>query len=46
MTGRKLAIVVLSKGRWKLIRKRLPEIAVAVTTAQPGSFIEVEIPAE
>lgn len=44
LTGRKIAIVVLGKGRWRLIRNRLPEIAAAVAAATPGSFEEVEIP--
>jgi len=30
LTHRKIAIVVLSKGRWRLIKNRLPEIAAAV----------------
>jgi hypothetical protein len=44
LVDRKLAIVVLGKGRWKLIRSRLPEIAKAVADVVPGSFVEVEIP--
>ena len=44
LTDRKIAIVVLSKGRWRLIKTRLPEIVAAVTAASPGSFTEVEIP--
>lgn len=44
LTGRRIAIVVLNKGRWKLIRLRLSEIADAVTRAGPGSFTEVDIP--
>lgn len=44
VTGRKIAIVVLGKGRWRLIRKRLPAIAAAVAAATPGSFTEVDIP--
>lgn len=45
LASRKIAIVVLGKGRWRLIRNRLSEIAQAVAAATPGSFIEVEIPA-
>ncbi len=44
LTNRKIAIVVLGKARWRLIRARLPEIAAAVEAATPGSFTEVEIP--
>ena len=46
LTGRRIAIVVLSKGRWRLIRRRLPEILAAVVAATPGSFTEVEIPVD
>jgi hypothetical protein len=44
LAGRKIAIVVLGKGRWRLIRERLPAIAAAVAAATPGSLAEVEIP--
>jgi len=44
--GRKLAIVVLGKARWKLIKRPLTEIAAAVAAATPGSFTEVEIPTD
>lgn len=46
LLDRKIAIVVLSKARWKLIRSRLREIAKAVAEAVPGSVVEVEIPDE
>jgi hypothetical protein len=41
---RKLALVVLTIGRWESVRRMLPEIAIAVNAAQPGSYTEVEIP--
>ena len=44
LVGRKVAIVVLSKGRWKLIKNHLPDIAKAVADAAPGSYVEVDIP--
>jgi len=44
LTGRKIAIVVLSVGRWRMIRRCLAEIASAVDAAEPGSFQEVTIP--
>jgi hypothetical protein len=46
LTHRKIAIVVLSKGRWRLIKDRLSEIAAAVAAATPGSVVEVEIPVD
>ena len=46
LTSRKIAIVILGKGRWRLIKNRLPEIAAAVAAATPGSFAEVQIPVD
>ena|ERR1700694_125846 len=43
LKGRKLAVVVLSKNRWKLIRPMLPQIAAAVAAATPGTFSVVEV---
>ncbi len=43
--GRKLAVVILSKNRWSLVRARMEEIAKAVNTARPGTCIVVDIPA-
>ncbi|HEY3739948.1 MAG TPA: hypothetical protein VGL53_08885 [Bryobacteraceae bacterium] len=44
LTGRKIAIVVLGKGRWGLIRPHVAEIVAAVNASVPGSFTEVAIP--
>ena len=46
LAGRKIAVIVLGKGRWNFIRRRLLDIAAAVTAATPGSFVEVDIPIE
>lgn len=46
LTGRRLAIVVLGKGRWRLIKSRLPQVAAAVAAATPGSYAEIEIPGD
>ena len=46
LADRKIAIVVLSKGRWKLIRSRLSQIVATVSAAAPGSYTEVEIPVD
>ncbi len=43
---RVIAVVVLSKGSWPLIRKKLSEIATTVDAATPGSYAEVEIPVD
>ena len=44
LTDRKIAIVVLGKGRWRLIKPRLAAIAAAVAAAAPATFDEIEIP--
>ena len=46
LAGRRIAIVVLGKGRWRLIRPQVAQIVAAVNAATPGSFAEVEIPYE
>jgi len=43
LEGKKLAIVVLSKNRWKLIRAALPQITAAVESAKPGTCSVVQI---
>ncbi len=44
LEDRKLAIVILSKNRWSLVRPMMQEIAKAVNAARPGSCTVVEIP--
>lgn len=44
LAGRRIAIVVLGKGRWTLIRKHVAQVVTAVNQAVPGSFTEVPIP--
>ena len=44
LAGRKIAVIVLGKGRWRLIRACLPQIFAAVGAATPGSYTEVDIP--
>jgi hypothetical protein len=46
LEGRKIALVVLTQGRWGPVSRVLPEIAVAVNACTPGSYSEVEIPFE
>jgi hypothetical protein len=43
LSTRVIAIVVLSKGSWPLIKRKLPEIAAAVAAATPGGYTDVEI---
>ena len=44
LQGRKLAIVILTKNRWILIKPRMTEIVAAVNSARPGTYSVVEIP--
>lgn len=44
LAGRKIAIVILAKARWRLIPLAIPQIVAAVSAAKPGTFVEVEIP--
>jgi hypothetical protein len=46
LKDRKIALVVLTQGRWEPVRHRLAEIAAAVNAAAPGSYTEVVIPFE
>ena len=45
LKGRKLAIVIISKNRWSLVRPSMQRIADAVNAAEPGSCTVVDIPA-
>lgn len=46
LAARKIAIVVLGKGRWTLILPHVAKVIAAVDNATPGSYAEVEIPFE
>jgi len=46
LSGRRIAVVVLGKGRWLLIKRRLSAIAAAISAAAPGTLTEVEIPVD
>ena len=43
LTGRRIALIVLSTPQWPLVRLHLESIAAAVNAATPGSYFEVEI---
>ncbi len=44
LTGRRIALVVLSTPQWPPVRLHLDKIASAIDAATPGSFAEVDIP--
>jgi hypothetical protein len=46
LSSRKIAIVVIALGRWKLIQPRVSEVVEAIDAATPGGFVQVDIPYE
>jgi hypothetical protein len=44
LKGRKIALVVLEHSQWPMVKLVAQDIATAVNNAQPGSYLEVEIP--
>jgi hypothetical protein len=46
LTGRRIALVVLSTPQWPRVRRHIERIAATVNAATPGSYIEIEIPYE
>ena len=44
LTGRRIAVVVLGKGRWRLIKPWAAKVSEAVDAAKPGTYVEVDIP--
>jgi uncharacterized protein DUF5615 len=46
LKGRKIAIVVLGRNRWSIVKAALPQIAAAVNSAAPGSYVVVDVPDE
>jgi hypothetical protein len=45
LAGRRIAILVLGQQNWNLLRPHVQHVVDAVNAAAPGSYIEVEIPA-
>lgn len=46
LAGRSMAIVVLGNAQWPVLQLHVAHVVAAVNAATPGSFIEVEIPAD
>jgi hypothetical protein len=44
LRGRKIAIVVLSGNRWRLVQRMIRRIVAAINDAAPGSYTVFEIP--
>ena len=43
LTGRRLAILVLSTNRWPKIKAKTQEIAVAISALRPGDYVELSL---
>jgi hypothetical protein len=46
LTGRKIALVVLSTNNWSFIKEHVGKLVAAIDAATPGGYVEVEIPEE
>jgi len=44
LKGRKIAIVVLSRNRWRLVQRTTRKIVAAVNAVEPGSYVLIEVP--
>lgn len=44
LKSRKIAIVVLTRNRWRLVERMIRKIVAAVDAAQPGSYAVIDIP--
>lgn len=42
--GRKIALVVLTRNRWRLVQRVIRIIASTVDAAEPGSYSVIEVP--
>jgi hypothetical protein len=41
---RKIAVVVLSRNRWRMVQRMIRKIVAAVDGAEPSSYVVIEIP--
>jgi len=46
LEGRKIAVLELGQQQWNLLRAHVQLVVDAVDAATPGSYLEVEIPAD
>jgi hypothetical protein len=44
LTGRRIAIVVLSRQQWPELRAHIQRVIEVIDAATPGSYLEVDIP--
>ena len=43
LAGQKIAIIVLMKNNWSLIRQHVDDINAVINGIQPGGYVEIEI---
>jgi predicted nuclease of predicted toxin-antitoxin system len=44
LKARKIALVVLAHSQWPMVKLVAANIAAAVSAAEPGSYVEVDVP--
>ena len=44
LSGRRLALIVLSSPAWPVVKDHIPTIKAAVDAATPGSYQDVDLP--
>jgi len=46
LAGRRIAVVVLGRQQWPILRPQVQRVVEAIKAAAPGSYTEVEFPSE
>ncbi len=44
LKGRRIALVVLSRNRWRSVERVVRKVVTAVDAAEPGSYVLIEVP--
>ena len=44
LQGRKIAVVALSRNRWRSVQRMIRQVVAAVDASTPGSYAVIEIP--
>ena len=44
LTARRIALVVLGNSQWPMVKLVAGTIVAAINTAEPGSYVEVDVP--
>lgn len=44
LKGRRIAVVALSRNRWRMVQRVIQKIVAAVNAATPGSYMLIEVP--